>query len=67
MTSDEIRAATFEADTDIWECARWLQEIAAQLADINDQLGDVIASANDDHNAGLRIREIQEPVTRKAW
>lgn len=35
MTSKQIRAAKFESDSAEWECARWLQEIAAHLADLN--------------------------------
>lgn len=43
MTAEQIRAAKFECDTGEWECARWLQEIAAQLADLNEAVKSVIA------------------------
>lgn len=35
MTAEEIRAKKFECDNGTWEEARWLQEIAAQLAELN--------------------------------
>lgn len=35
MTPEQIRAAKFETDSGAWECARWLQEIATQLAEIS--------------------------------
>jgi hypothetical protein len=38
MTPEQIRAAKFECDSGDWECARWLQEIAAQLAEQKAQL-----------------------------
>lgn len=38
MTAEEIRKAKFETDSGSWECARWLQEIAAQLAEMNETL-----------------------------
>ena|ERR1041385_1152715 len=38
MTADEIRREKFESDNGQWESARWLQEIAAQLADLNETL-----------------------------
>lgn len=36
MLPEEIRKAKFECDSSAWECARWLQEIAAQLAEHNE-------------------------------
>jgi hypothetical protein len=38
MTPDEIRAKKFDSDDGTWECATQLQEIAAQLAEQNEQL-----------------------------
>ena len=35
MTAEEIRAAKNECDDGLWQCAEWLKEIAAQLADHN--------------------------------
>lgn len=35
MTAEEIRKAKFEHDDGTWETARWLQECAAQLAELN--------------------------------
>jgi hypothetical protein len=35
MTAEEIRKEKFEHDDGAWESARWLQEIAAQLAELN--------------------------------
>ena len=35
MTTEEIRGSKNECDDGTWECARWLQEIAAQLAEAN--------------------------------
>lgn len=35
MTAEEIRATKNESDDGTWETARWLQEIAAQLAEAN--------------------------------
>lgn len=40
MKAAEIRAAKFECDNGAYECARWLQEIAAQLAEINERAAD---------------------------
>jgi hypothetical protein len=37
MTAAEIRAAKFECDDGLWECARWMQELAAQLAEFNER------------------------------
>lgn len=36
MKANEIWAAKFEYDDGAWESARWLQEIAAQLAEHNE-------------------------------
>jgi len=36
-TANEIRNKGFECDDGMWECARWLQEIAAQLAELNER------------------------------
>jgi hypothetical protein len=38
MTAEQIRSAKFECDDGLWECARWLQELAAQLAELNERL-----------------------------
>jgi hypothetical protein len=35
MTAAQIRKTKFEHDDGAWESARWLQEIAAQLAESN--------------------------------
>jgi len=42
MTADEIRKRTFQpvdrdtlTDDAAWQCAEWLREIAAQLAELN--------------------------------
>lgn len=43
MKSEEIRSKTFESDSGAWEAAKWLQEIAAQLADLNESIRHVIA------------------------
>lgn len=37
MTADEIRKQQFLSDDGAWECARWLQEIAAQVAERNEK------------------------------
>jgi len=37
MTAEQIRAQKFECDDGLWECARWMQEIAAQLAEFNER------------------------------
>jgi hypothetical protein len=36
MTDEQIRAEKFISDNGAWECARWLQEIAAQIAELNE-------------------------------
>lgn len=35
MTADEIGNAQFECDDGAWESARWLKQIALQLAELN--------------------------------
>jgi hypothetical protein len=35
MTAAQIRKTKFEHDDGAWESAHWLQEIAAQLAEMN--------------------------------
>ncbi len=35
MNAAQIRKTKFEHDDGAWESARWLQEIAAQLAEMN--------------------------------
>lgn len=53
MTAGEIRKAKFECDTGAYECARWLQEIAAQLAELQELLRYII----EPHRKGsIRIR-----------
>ena len=37
MTAEEIRATKNTCDDGAWQCAEWLKEIAAQLADANEQ------------------------------
>lgn len=37
MTAEEIRATKFSCDTGDFECAEWLREIAAQLAERNER------------------------------
>ena len=37
MTAKQIRKTRFECDSGEWESARWLQEIAAQLAELNER------------------------------
>lgn len=44
MNAADIRNSEFESDNGAWESARWLQEIAAQLAEQNELL-ERIASA----------------------
>ena len=38
MTADEIRKIRFACDDGQWQCAYLLQEIAAQLAELNSNL-----------------------------
>jgi len=38
MNADAIRETSFEHDDGAWESARWLREIAAQLAEIKELL-----------------------------
>jgi len=38
VTADQIRETQFEHDDGAWESARWLREIAAQLAELNERL-----------------------------
>ena len=38
MTAEQIRAAKFEWYDGPYECARWLQEIAAQLSELNERI-----------------------------
>lgn len=38
MNADEIERAQFEMDDGAWESARWLKQIALQLARLNEQL-----------------------------
>jgi hypothetical protein len=47
MTADEIRQFVSTCDDGSWESAHWLQEIAAQLAELNAQLRSVIYSKED--------------------
>jgi hypothetical protein len=42
MKADEIRTSTFEHDDGAWESARWLREIAAQLAEFNQRFDSLI-------------------------
>lgn len=37
MTEKQIRKTKFECDDGAWESAKWLQEIAAQLAVLNER------------------------------
>jgi hypothetical protein len=37
MTAKQIRKTKFECDDGAWEAAKWLQEIAAQLAETNER------------------------------
>ena len=37
MTAQQIRKTKFEHDDGAWESAHWLQEIAAQLAEMNER------------------------------
>jgi hypothetical protein len=53
MNADAIRETSFEHDDGAWESARWLREIAAQLAEQNFSLS-VIAQHLD------RLAETQE-------
>jgi len=37
MTAEQIRTQKFECDDGLWECARWMQELAAQFAEFNER------------------------------
>ena len=61
MNAQKIRATKFECDDGAWECAKWLQEIAAQLAYSNE-------AAIDERQKAERFREriggLQENLQR---
>lgn len=62
MTADEIRNAKFEHDDGAWESARWLQEIAAQLAELNANNAKTMAWAQseiDKTNKLVSVRRLQ--------
>lgn len=54
-TAEVIRAQAFESDSGEWESARWLQEIAAQLAESNE----LRREALELHKADSKLRETQ--------
>ena len=61
MTAQQIRKTKFEHDDGAWESARWLQEIAAQLAELNErnkQLSDVTLREIE------KINKLRRPLVR---
>ncbi len=60
MTAEEIRNSTNESDDGAWECARWVREIAAQLADANE------SSARAREKSDQLIAEAKEKSARKS-
>ena len=42
MTVKQIRSTKFECDDGAWESAKWLQEIAAQLAEVNERNAELV-------------------------
>jgi len=50
MTAEEIRSTKNSADTSGWECAEWLREIAAQLAERNKIMTDMQTLAKQERD-----------------
>jgi hypothetical protein len=55
VTSDEIRATKNTCDDGAWQCAEWLKEIAAQLAELNQLKVELTGNDGNVLARGLRI------------
>lgn len=66
MTAREIRKAKFECDDGGYEAAKWLQEIAAQLAELNERnkrFADVVFGQTKEMERPLvRVRRLKEMI-----
>jgi hypothetical protein len=50
MTAEEIRKTNFDCDDGTWESAQWLREIAAQLAELNQNIWATMESDSKTNN-----------------
>jgi hypothetical protein len=64
MTADQIRAQKFECDDGAYGSARWLQEVAAQLAELNEKVSQIVKPETEEEFGGLRL---SEPVATRQW